>query len=633
MTRYTTTDVLICGAGVTGLTLAIELARHGVSFRLIEKRTTPFIGSRGKGIQPRTQEIFEDLGILNKVVAAGGLYPRLRTYRHDGSYVDSDIAHHTKPTHAEPYHLPLMVPQNVTETIMREQLKAWGHRVEFGCELRHFAQTPRTVTAYVAGPAGEEVIIAHYLIGADGGGSFVRKKLGVSFPGRTLGIHALVADASLSGLNRDVWHHFNDGDMARMITICPLAGTQLFQIQALLAPDDSQNFSADVLTAFLTERIGRTDVRIHSIPWVSKYQMNARIAEHYRVGKVFLAGDAAHVHPPTGGQGLNTSIQDAYNLGWKMAASLRGAGEELLDSYEQERRPVAESLLHLSTRLLDSQKQGGIKRERDVQQLDIQYTNSPLAHTLPERQHGLQAGERAPDAPLLGAGGQSLRLFQLLQGPDWNLLAYETHDNVPSEMAPLAEPLTIALHALHRANVKAGEYVAIIGAGAIGLMAALSARHYKATPILIDIVEERLRYAQKLGVPYVLNAADDQVIDAIKNITHGTMAQVVIEASGANSAIRNTLDLASFAGRISFTGWPKQETSLPTNLITYKELDLRGSRTSAGEFDEALRMLSTLEINPQDVVSKVVNLDEIPDAVKELDRYPERYLKINAVFH
>ncbi|EGT9625174.1 zinc-binding dehydrogenase [Salmonella enterica] len=725
MTRYTTTDVLICGAGVTGLTLAIELARHGVSFRLIEKRTTPFIGSRGKGIQPRTQEIFEDLGILNKVVAAGGLYPRLRTYRHDGSYVDSDIAHHTKPTHAEPYHLPLMVPQNVTETIMREQLKAWGHRVEFGCELRHFAQTPRTVTAYVAGPAGEEVIIAHYLIGADGGGSFVRKKLGVSFPGRTLGIHALVADASLSGLNRDVWHHFNDGDMARMITICPLAGTQLFQIQALLAPDDSQNFSADVLTAFLTERIGRTDVRIHSIPWVSKYQMNARIAEHYRVGKVFLAGDAAHVHPPTGGQGLNTSIQDAYNLGWKMAASLRGAGEELLDSYEQERRPIAESLLHLSTRLLDSQKQRGIKRERDVQQLDIQYTNSPLAHTLPERQHGLQAGERAPDAPLLGAGGQSLRLFQLLQGPDWNLLAYETHgkvidarrglrihhigeqdelidtlghfresyhlapgqcvlirpdgyvgaffhgkqsndienylsrfaigmhvdgamqevvthpahlihkipDNVPSEMAPLAEPLTIALHALHRANVKAGEYVAIIGAGAIGLMAALSARHYKATPILIDIVEERLRYAQKLGVPYVLNAADDQVIDAIKNITHGTMAQVVIEASGANSAIRNTLDLASFAGRISFTGWPKQETSLPTNLITYKELDLRGSRTSAGEFDEALRMLSTLEINPQDVVSKVVNLDEIPDAVKELDRYPERYLKINAVFH
>lgn len=122
MTRYTTTDVLICGAGVTGLTLAIELARHGVSFRLIEKRATPFIGSRGKGIQPRTQEIFEDLGILNKVVAAGGLYPRLRTYRHDGSYVDSDIAHHTKPTHAEPYHLPLMPGCQLLPILMLKQL-------------------------------------------------------------------------------------------------------------------------------------------------------------------------------------------------------------------------------------------------------------------------------------------------------------------------------------------------------------------------------------------------------------------------------------------------------------------------------------------------------------------------------
>ncbi|EAT8909186.1 FAD-dependent oxidoreductase [Salmonella enterica] len=430
MTRYTTTDVLICGAGVTGLTLAIELARRGISFRLIEKRITPFTGSRGKGIQPRTQEIFEDLGILNKVVAAGGFYPRLRTYRHDGSYVDSDIAHNTKPNYAEPYHLPLMVPQNVTETIMQEQLKALGHRVEFGCELLHFTQTPHTVTAYVAGSTGEEVIIAHYLTGADGGKSFVRKKLGVNFSGCALGIHALVADVSLSGLTRDVWHHFNNGDMARMITICPLTGTQLFQIQASLPPDDAQDFSADALTALIAERIRRTDVRIHSVSWVSKYQMNARIAEHYRVGKVFLAGDAAHVHPPTGGQGLNTSIQDAYNLGWKIAASLQGAEKELLNSYEQERRPVAESLLHLSTRLLETQKQGGIKRERDVRQLDIQYIGSPLNHTLPERQHGLQTGERAPDAPLLGAGGQSLRLFQLLQGPEWHLLAYETHGKI-----------------------------------------------------------------------------------------------------------------------------------------------------------------------------------------------------------
>lgn len=212
-------------------------------------------------------------------------------------------------------------------------------------------------------------------------------------------------------------------------------------------------------------------------------------------------------------------------------------------------------------------------------------------------------------------------------------LIHKIPDNVSSEMAPLAEPLTIALHALHRANLKNGEYVAIIGAGAIGLMAALTALHYGATPILIDIVEERLQYAKTLGIPYVLNPMKTQVVDDIKEITQGTMAQVVVEASGANSAIRQTLDLASFAGRISFTGWPKQETSLPTNLITFKELDLCGSRTSAGEFGEALQMLSTLDINPTDVVSKVVNIDEVPDAVRELDKYPERYLKINAIFN
>ena len=211
-------------------------------------------------------------------------------------------------------------------------------------------------------------------------------------------------------------------------------------------------------------------------------------------------------------------------------------------------------------------------------------------------------------------------------------LIHKIPDNVPSEMAPLAEPLTIALHALHRAQLKAGEHVVIIGAGAIGLMAALSALRYHATPILVDIVDERLQYAQSLGVPYVVNSAKANVVEAVKDITQGTMAQVVVEASGANSAIRSTLDLASFAGRIAYTGWPKQETSLPTNLITFKELDLRGSRTSAGEFEEALQMLSTLNINPADIVSKVVTIDEVPEAVKELDQFPERHLKINVKF-
>ncbi|WP_141621431.1 FAD-dependent oxidoreductase [Myxococcus sp. AB036A] len=425
MANHSTTDVLICGAGAAGLTLAIELARRGVAFRLLEKMSRPFPGSRGKGIQPRTQEIFEDLGILDRAVAAGGLYPRQRTYRDDGSYLDSDMAEDAEPTPAEPYHLPLMVPQFVTERIMRERLNELGHRVEFGCELLGFEQDGSGVIARFAGPNGEETLHARYLVGADGGRSFVRKTLGVDFPGKTLGVHALVADVVLTGLAPDAWHQFNDGDMERMVAICSLAGTDLFQLQAPIPPDAQADLSADGLTALIAGRTGRADIIVRSVSWASDYQMNARLAERYRVGRVFLVGDAAHVHPPTGGQGLNTSVQDAYNLGWKLAASLRGAREDLLDSYEVERRPVAEAMLGLSTRLLDAQKQGGMRRGREVRQLDIGYPDSPLAKELPERKGGLRAGDRAPDAPIRGAAGQPSRLFQLFQGPHWTLLVHE----------------------------------------------------------------------------------------------------------------------------------------------------------------------------------------------------------------
>jgi|GEM_PF-5296018 len=127
--------------------------------------------------------------------------------------------------------------------------------------------------------------------------------------------------------------------------------------------------------------------------------MNARLADRYRVGRTFLVGDAAHIHPPTGGQGLNTSVQDAYNIGWKLAAVLSGAQDRLLDTYERERRPVAEAVLGLSTRLLEAQKKGGMRRGREVHQLDVGYPDFPLSTEIPERCHGVRAGNRAPDAP------------------------------------------------------------------------------------------------------------------------------------------------------------------------------------------------------------------------------------------
>lgn len=211
-------------------------------------------------------------------------------------------------------------------------------------------------------------------------------------------------------------------------------------------------------------------------------------------------------------------------------------------------------------------------------------------------------------------------------------LIHKVPNNVPIEQLPLAEPLTIALHAIHRTKVTKNEFVVVIGSGAIGLMAALASQIYGAIPILIDILDERLDYAKSIGIPHILNPLKDDVEQEISKITRGHMAQVVIEASGANSAIQNTLKYASFAGRIALTGWPKTETPLPTHLITFKELDICGSRTSKGEFQEALELLSQGKIRADQIISKTISFNDIPLYIKTLSDTPEKYLKINAVF-
>jgi 2-polyprenyl-6-methoxyphenol hydroxylase-like FAD-dependent oxidoreductase len=432
MTEDFATDVLICGAGAAGLTLAIDLARRGLPFRLIDRMDGPFRGSRGKGIQPRTQEIFEDLGIIDRVVATGGPYPPQREYRDDGSFIESDIMERNEPTPAEPYRTALMVPQFLTEAAMRERLVELGHRPEFGCELVGLEQDQDGVTARLVGKAGAEVVRVRYLVGADGGRSFVRHALDIGFPGKTLGVRAVVADLVLTGLERDAWHRFGEGSMERQISLCPLAGTALFQLQAPVPLEGDIDLSAQGLSKMVAERTRRDDIRIQSVSWASAYVMNARLADRYRVGRVFLIGDAAHIHPPTGGQGLNTSVQDAYNLGWKLAAVAAGAPDALLHSYEEERRPIAAGMLGLATKLLDAARHGDLRRGREVHQLDLGYETSSLALEKPERHGGLLAGNRAPDAPVRGAAGQPTRLFELFRGPHWTLLGCEVgRDAVP----------------------------------------------------------------------------------------------------------------------------------------------------------------------------------------------------------
>jgi len=423
MEERDTFDVLICGAGAAGLTLAIDLARRGVSFRLIDKLDRPFAGSRGKGIQPRTLEVFEDLGILDRIAAAAALYPPQRVYRDDGSADETQSFAIEAPSADEPYRAPLLIPQFRTEAVMRDRLAELGHHPHYGCRLESFDQDADGVTAQLAGPDGVAAVRCRYLVGADGGRSFVRRTLGLGFPGKTLGVRAIVADIVLDGLDRTVWHRFNDGSMERQIGLCPLPQGELFQLQAPIPLEGEQDLSVAAIQAFIDDRIPGMDLKVRSVSWASAYSMNARLADRYRVDRIFLIGDAAHIHPPTGGQGLNTSVQDAYNLGWKLGAVLAGAPDALLDTYEEERRPIAAEMLGLSTNLLEKARRGDMRRGREVQQLDLGYPESSLSLSRSGRAQGVSAGERMPDAALRGAGGQPRRLFDLLAGPHWTLLA------------------------------------------------------------------------------------------------------------------------------------------------------------------------------------------------------------------
>ena len=425
MCQTYSTDVLICGAGAAGLTLAIDLARRGVGLRLIDKIKAPFQGARGKAIQPRSQEVFEDLGLVDRVVAAGGPYPPQRVYRDDGSFQESLVMEQRDATPAEPYAIAIMVPQFLTEAAMRERLAELGRRPEYGVELEGFVQDAEGVTVRVSGPEGVTSLRTRYLVGADGGGSVVRRAINIGFPGKSLDIRAVVADVFVEGLGRDAWHRFNDGTPLQ-ISLCPLRGTDLFQLQAVIPLDGDIDLSTEGLAAMVAQRTGRNNILIRAVSWVSAYNMHARLADRFRVERVFLAGDAAHIHPPTGGQGLNTSLQDSYNLGWKLAAVLNGAPQTLLESYEDERRPIAAAMLGLSTKLLDELKTpGGMRRGRETQQLDLGYLQSALSFESPLRTAGLRAGHRAPDAPIRGAAGLLTRLFKLFQGPHWTLLGYE----------------------------------------------------------------------------------------------------------------------------------------------------------------------------------------------------------------
>jgi 2-polyprenyl-6-methoxyphenol hydroxylase-like FAD-dependent oxidoreductase len=419
-------SVLIAGAGPTGLALAIDLARREIPLRIIDAARDPFQGSRGKGIQPRTLEIFDDLGVIDPILAAGGLYPKFRMHVGALSLRAGSLGSHKPSMESVPYPNLWMVPQFRTEEILRERLRTLGVRVEFDTTLVTFVQDNDGVEAALS--TGERVR-ADFLVGCDGGHSTVRKILGVGLEGDALDDEQLVGDVEIADLERSDWHlwPFAKGGM---IGLCPLPGTSLFQFQSkarmdksgmsksgmsksgMSTPGMSQagTGSAETATVEIEEIIYRvTGHKIQRVAWSSIYRPSVRMVDRYRVGRVFLAGDAAHVHPPTGGQGLNTGVQDAYNLGWKLAHVIRRGPDSLLDTYEAERLPIAAAVLGLSQRIYQSRS---IKRGEATNQLALHYRTSSLSSSPGESFGKLRPGDRMPDMRLRDGS----RLFEHLRG-------------------------------------------------------------------------------------------------------------------------------------------------------------------------------------------------------------------------
>nr|WSX48598.1 FAD-dependent monooxygenase [Streptomyces sp. NBC_00974] len=328
------TDVLIAGSGPTGLTLACDLARRGVGVRVVEERRAPHRESRGKGLNPGSLEIFGALGAAERMTAVGRREIVLRKY-FDGAYIsDTAVAD------------GLLIGQWQVEEALRERLAELGVRVEYGAGLASLAQDAGGVGAELSDGS---VIRARYLAGCDGGRSTIRRLLGIPFEGYTEPEQAMVlGDVRAPGLSRDFWHQWYTSDGGGIL-LCPMPGTDTFQLQASPEPDERGEPLPPSVESFqrLFDRHARMPgIRLSEAGWLSFWRVNVRMADRMREGRVFLAGDAAHVHPIAGGLGMNTGVQDATALARTLAAALTGpAGNELLDGYEAERLPAAAAVL------------------------------------------------------------------------------------------------------------------------------------------------------------------------------------------------------------------------------------------------------------------------------------------------